>query len=115
MLTPCQSPLPECERGLEGGRKALPRWEKDQARENKYEERQKERSMTYHHMKADQVVESLHSNRQTGLAESQVTQIRQESGMNRLQEKKPKTMAQRLLAQIFCLLCIRIMYCRCRF
>ena len=91
--------MPECERGLEGCRKALPRQEKDHAGDNKYEERQKEHTMTYHHMEADQVVESLHSNRQTGLTESQVTQIRQESGMNKLQEKKPKTMAQRLLTQ----------------
>jgi len=55
--------------------------------------------MTYHHMDTDEAIADLHSDRQNGLTAQQVTQQRAKWGMNKLQEKKRKTMAQRFLEQ----------------
>ena len=47
----------------------------------------------------DQVLESLQTNRETGLSSSQVENARQKHGENKLKEKKKKTMFQRFLEQ----------------
>ncbi len=46
-----------------------------------------------------QVLESLQTNRETGLSSSQVENARQKHGENKLKEKKKKTMFQRFLEQ----------------
>jgi len=55
--------------------------------------------VTQHHRPADEVVQTLGTNPETGLTQAQVEELRAKYGENRLKEKKKKTMLQRFLEQ----------------